>query len=233
MEQPRILIADDDHEIREIIEMLLIQEGYDVVKAKNGKEAIELANEAIDLYILDIMMPYLNGYEVCKQIRSVSNAPILFLTAKGTQRDKAQGFAKGADDYLTKPFTYSELLVRVKAMLRRFMVYQGKQAGIEKRSRVLQIANIRIEERNEDVYVNDERVLLTELEYQLLHFLATHRHQTFSAEELFVSVWDETYYTNANNTLMVHIRNLRKKIEENPQNPKHIKTVWGKGYRFD
>lgn len=233
MVQPRILIADDDREIREIIQLLLKQEGYDVIEAKNGKEAIELANEAIDLYILDIMMPYLNGYEVCEQIRAISNAPVLFLTAKGTQKDKAQGFLKGADDYLAKPFSYSELLVRIKAMLRRFMVYQGKQAEIEKRCRILQIANIRIEERNEDVYVNDERVLLTELEYKLLHFLATHRYQTFSAEELFVSVWNEIYYTSANNTLMVHIRNLRKKIEEDPQNPKHIKTIWGKGYRFD
>lgn len=233
MDQSRILIADDDREIREIIQVLLMQEGYEVVEARNGKEAIKLADEAIDLYILDIMMPYINGYEVCEQIRAISNAPILFLTAKGTQKDKAQGFSKGADDYLAKPFSYSELLVRVKAMLRRFMVYQGKQAEIEKRSRVLLIGNLRIEERNEDIYVDDENVLLTDIEYRLLHFLATHRYQTFSAEELFVLVWEEPYYTSANNTLMVHIRNIRKKIEENPQDPKHIKTVWGKGYRFD
>lgn len=233
MEQSRILVVDDDKEIREIIRVLLTQEGYDVSEARNGREALEYMNDHIDLYILDIMMPYMDGYELCEQIRKHSNAPILFLTAKGTQKDKAQGFFKGADDYLAKPFSYSELLVRVKAMLCRFMVYQGKQAEIEKRYRILQIRDIRIEERDEAVYVKGEKIAMTDLEYQLLHFMATHRNQTFSVEELFVSVWNEPYFTSANNTLMVHIRNVRKKIEEDARNPKYINTIWGKGYRFE
>lgn len=233
MKKIRILIADDDKEIREIVHILLEQEGYDVMEAKNGDDAIMLAEACIDLFILDIMMPGLNGYEVCERIRKKSNAPILFLTAKGSQEDKTRGFQKGADDYLAKPFSYSELLVRVKAILRRFMVYQGKQAEIEKRSKIIEVQGLRIDERNEEVYVNEVSISLTDLEYKLLHFLVMHRYQTFSAEDLFSSIWDEAYYPAANNTIMVHIRNLRKKIEEDPQNPKLIRTVWGRGYRFE
>lgn len=228
----RILIADDDSEIREIIHVLLMQEGYDVIEAKNGTQAIQLADDRIDLFILDIMMPGLDGYEACEKIRKSSNAPILFLTAKGSQKDKTRGFSKGADDYLAKPFSYAELLVRVKALLRRFTVYQGKQAEIEKRKKIIEIQNIRIEELNERVYVNGKHIALTDMEYQLLHFLVIHRHQAFTTEELFLSIWGETYYPTASNTVMVHIRNLRKKIEDDPQNPKLIQTVWGKGYRF-
>ena len=229
----RILIADDDSEIREIIHILLTQEGYEVIEAKNGIEALELAKDNIDLFILDIMMPQRNGYEVCEEIRKISNAPILFLTAKGSQKDKACGFSKGADDYLAKPFSYSELLIRVKALLRRFMVYQGKEAEFEKRKKVINIQQLCIKELNEEVYVKGKQIALTDLEYQLLHFLVTHKHQVFSAEELFITIWKEKYYPAASNTVMVHIRNLRKKIEEDPQNPKFIRTVWGRGYRFE
>lgn len=229
----KILIVDDNPEIREVLNVLLSSEGYDVIEAKDGQEAIEMANDEIDLYILDIMMPLVNGYQACVEIRKKTNAPILFLTAKGQESDKTLGFSSGGDDYLSKPFSYNELTTRVKALLRRYYVYQGKNEKKEELDDKIVYQKITIDPNNETVFLNDVQIELTYIEYQILYLLITNRKHIFSAQALYEQIWNEPYYYSANNTIMVHIRNLRKKIEDDPQNPHIIKTIWGKGYRCD
>ncbi|MCR1960666.1 DNA-binding response regulator [Thomasclavelia cocleata] len=229
----KILIADDNPEIREVLNVLLSSEGYDVIEAKDGQEAIELISSEIDLYILDIMMPVINGYQACIEIRKKSNAPILFLTAKSQESDKTLGFSSGGDDYLSKPFSYNELTTRVKALLRRYYIYQGKVNNDESTENKIIYNNIVIDPNNEIVFLNNEQIELTYIEYQILYLLLSNRKHIYSTQSLYENIWNEPYYYSANNTIMVHIRNLRKKIETDPQNPKVIKTIWGKGYRCD
>ena len=239
----RVLIVDDNPEIREIIHILLGGEGYDIEEVKNGNEAILKTKEnAFDLIILDIMMPGMDGYHTCMEIRKESNAPILFLSAKTREGDKMLGFSSGGDDYLAKPFSYNELVSRAKALIRRYQVYKGKQErrqipadGQEASSgkNTLRLHNLEIDEMSETVTRNGNQVDLTDTEYEVLHLLVKNRRQIFSAERLYEAVWQEPYYYGANNTVMVHIRNLRRKIEKDPKNPELIKTVWGRGYRCD
>ena len=229
----KILIADDNPEIREVLNVLLSSEGYDVIEAKDGQEAIESISSEIDLYILDIMMPVINGYQACIEIRKKSNAPILFLTAKSQESDKTLGFSSGGDDYLSKPFSYNELTTRVKALLRRYYIYQGKVNNDESTENKIIYNNIVIDPNNEIVFLNNEQIELTYIEYQILYLLLSNRKHIYSTQSLYENIWNEPYYYSANNTIMVHIRNLRKKIETDPQNPKVIKTIWGKGYRCD
>lgn len=229
----KILIADDNPEIREVLNVLLSSEGYDVIEAKDSQEAIELISSEIDLYILDIMMPVINGYQACIEIRKKSNAPILFLTAKSQESDKTLGFSSGGDDYLSKPFSYNELTTRVKALLRRYYIYQGKVNNDESTENKITYNNIVIDPNNEIVFLNNEQIELTYIEYQILYLLLSNRKHIYSTQALYENIWNEPYYYSANNTIMVHIRNLRKKIETDPQNPKVIKTIWGKGYRCD
>ncbi len=229
----KILIADDNPEIREILNVLLSSEGYEVIEAKDGQEVIDLISKDIDLYILDIMMPVINGYQACIEIRKKSNAPILFLTAKSQESDKTLGFSSGGDDYLSKPFSYNELTTRVKALLRRYYVYQGKVNHNDTTENKIIYNNIVIDPNNETVFLNNEQIELTYIEYQILYLLLSNRKHIYSTQVLYENIWNEPYYYSANNTIMVHIRNLRKKIESDPQNPKIIKTIWGKGYRCD
>lgn len=267
METARILVVDDNPEIREIIQILLMGEGFQIQQAENGREALEtLGLYEFDLIILDIMMPGMNGYQTCLEIRKQSNAPILFLSAKGQESDKTLGFSSGGDDYLVKPFSYNELVSRAKALIRRYQIYKGKDAaaanadtsdalagqqeGIQAYSqgsgvhgtkgtasgnarKVLYFHDLEIDETTETVYTDGKAIELTDTEYAMLHLLVKHRHQIFSAERLYEAVWEEPYYYGANNTIMVHIRNLRKKIEKDPKNPELIRTIWGKGYRCD
>lgn len=229
----KILIADDNPEIREVLNVLLSSEGYDVVEAKDGQEAIDLISSDIDLYILDIMMPNINGYQACVEIRKKSNAPVLFLTAKSQESDKTLGFSSGGDDYLSKPFSYNELTTRVKALLRRYYVYQGKIDSNETVESKIIYNKLVIDPNSETVSLNGTPIELTYIEYQILFLLISNRKHIYSTQSLYESIWNEPYYYSANNTIMVHIRNLRKKIESDPQNPKIIKTIWGKGYRCD
>jgi len=226
-----IMIADDDPDIREVVKILLESEGFCVVEAVNGDDAIAKSAPEIDLYILDVMMPGKNGYQVCREIRAASAAPILFLTAKSQDGDKSMGFSSGGDDYLPKPFSYSELTARVKALLRRYYVYGGKETA--EKSELLVIRELSVNKDTCEVRIAGKEVQLTDIEYRMLLLMAENKRKVFSAQNLYESIWNEPYFYSCNNTIMVHIRNLRRKIEPDPENPVYIKTVWGKGYRID
>ena len=226
-----IMIADDDPDIREVVRILLESEGFRIVEAVDGDDAISKIDPAIDLYILDVMMPGKSGYQVCRAIRAASTAPILFLTAKSQEGDKSMGFSSGGDDYLPKPFSYTELTARVKALLRRYYVYRGKESEESKEKIV--IRDLVIDRQTCEVRLAGAEVQLTDIEYRMLLLMAENRRKVFSAQNLYESIWNEPYFYSCNNTIMVHIRNLRRKIEPDPDNPQYIKTVWGKGYRID
>lgn len=230
----RILVADDNAEIREILRILLSNEGYEIVEAKDGVDVLNLFDSSIDLLILDIMMPNMNGYQTCLKIRETSNVPILFLTAKGLDSDKTLGFSSGADDYLSKPFSYSELTARVKALLRRWQVYKGKDnTSSSSDDKQLIVDGVILNLNQGTVEIDGKEIELTDIEFRILNTLMKNPKQIFSAADLYEKVWNEPYFYSANNTIMVHIRNLRKKIEKDPANPKYVKTIWGKGYRFE
>lgn len=226
-----IMIADDDPDIREVVRILLESEGFRIVEAIDGDDAISKIDPAIDLYILDVMMPGKSGYQVCRAVRAASTAPILFLTAKSQDGDKSMGFSSGGDDYLPKPFSYTELTARVKALLRRYYVYRGKES--EEAKEKIVIRDLVIDRQTCEVRLAGAEVQLTDIEYRMLLLMAENRRKVFSAQNLYESIWNEPYFYSCNNTIMVHIRNLRRKIEPDPDNPQYIKTVWGKGYRID
>lgn len=226
-----IMIADDDPDIREVVRILLESEGFRIVEAVDGDDAVSKIDPAIDLYILDVMMPGKSGYQVCRAIRAASTAPILFLTAKSQDGDKSMGFSSGGDDYLPKPFSYTELTARVKALLRRYYVYRGKESEESKEKIV--IRDLVIDRQTCEVRLAGAEVQLTDIEYRMLLLMAENRRKVFSAQNLYESIWNEPYFYSCNNTIMVHIRNLRRKIEPDADNPQYIKTVWGKGYRID
>lgn len=232
-ERKKILIADDNSEIREVLRVLLESEGYDVEEAVDGDDAVNKIDKSIDLIILDIMMPNKNGFRACVEIREKTMAPILFLTAKTEDSDKTMGFSSGADDYLVKPFSYTEIIARVKALLRRCYIYQTAEKEDSGERRVIEIGELCINRDKNSVTVRGNEIELTEIEYNILLLMAENRKKIFSAQNIYESVWNESYYYTANNTVMVHIRKLRTKIETDPQNPKYIKTVWGRGYRIE
>lgn len=233
MDNAHILIVDDNPEIREIIQILLSGEGFLTEEAKDGKTALDLLQTTcFDLIILDIMMPGLNGYQTCLEIRKITNAPILFLSAKTKDSDKTLGFSSGGDDYLAKPFSYSELISRVKALIRRYHIYKEKKEALPPQT-TFQYRHLTIDEEKEEVLSDGKPLDLTDTEYRMLLLLVKNRKQLFSAERLYEAVWDEPYYYGANNTVTVHIRNLRRKVEMDPNHPTIVRTVWGKGYRCD
>ncbi len=229
-----ILIVDDDPEIREGIRILLGGEEYAIIEAENGHQALERLTDTVDLVILDVMMPGITGLRTCEEIRKQSKVPVLFLTAKAQESDKLIGLTAGGDDYLVKPFSYTELIARVKALLRRYCVYRGKAQGGElDQDNMLSSNGIRISLDFNQVWVRGEETELTEIEYKILRLLMQNPKRIFSIQCIYETVWNEPYYYISNGTVMVHIRKIRMKIEEDPQNPKLLKTVWGKGYRFE
>lgn len=231
MNRQKILFADDDPEIREVLRLLLAGEGYEVLEASSGEQALELLDDSTDLVILDVMMPGMGGCAACAEIRRQSAVPVLFLTAKSQDSDKTLGFSVGGDDYLVKPFSYTELISRVKAMLRRYCVYGAKQ---ETAASVIQCCdNVEIDLSRCQVRVDGQEVVLTDTEYRILHLLASHKKKVFSAQNIYESIWNEPYFYTSNNTVMVHIRNIRRKLGDDPQNSRTIRTVWGRGYRIE
>lgn len=223
----RILAVDDEPDLRSLLKILLTNRGYEVLEAANGEEAVEVMrrNPGVDLVIMDIMMPGLSGVEACARIREFSPVPMLFLTAKTQIPDKVEAFDAGGDDYLAKPFSQSELMARVESLTRRYRVYKGKREDVGGE-------RFRLDEERGVVQINGKPVDLTDKEYSILLFFYKHRGQIMDVETVYESVWGEKFLPSSNNTVMVHILNLRKKLEEDPANPKLIRTVWGKGYRF-
>ncbi len=234
MTAEEILIIEDDADIREGVRILLESEQYKVVEAANGKDGLSLLDDDVDLVILDVMMPGMSGLRTCEEIRKTSNVPVLFLTAKSQESDKLIGLMAGGDDYLAKPFSYAELLGRVKALVRRYNIYRGRTADkTEAADPYIEMGDIKINEKFNEVYVAGEAKELSNIEYRILLLMMQHPKKIFSAQNLYESVWEEPYFYSCNSTIMVHIRKLRVKIESDPKNPKYIKTVWGKGYKFD
>lgn len=232
MKNSTILLIEDDEDIREGIRILLQSEDYEVKEAENGIVGLELLSDDVDLVILDVMMPGISGIQTCQRIREKSNVPALFLTAKSGELDKIAGFSAGGDDYLSKPFSYTELLGRVKALIRRYMVYSGKRLNDEKRENI-SVGDLTLSMDNGSVFKDGKEIELTDTEYKILRLFMKNPNKVFSAKNLYESVWHEPFMYSSNSTIMVHIRRLRKKIESTPEEPKHIITVWGKGYRFE
>ena len=225
----RILVVDDEADIREILRILLESKGYAVTCAANGKEAVaHIADHPeTDLVILDIMMPGLSGIQACGEIRTYSSAPILFLTAKTLETDKAEAYAAGGDDYLGKPFSQGELLMKVESLVRRYRVYRGKPAERPPQRRLVLY-------RDKGYVLRDGEVIpLTNKEIDILQYFLDHRGVIVDARALYEGVWKDKYLPSSHNTVMVHILNLRKKLEPDPTNPTLIRTVWGKGYQLD
>lgn len=231
MEEIRILVVDDEKEIRELVKKYLERETYGVDTAADGDEAISLFQlHRYNLVIMDLMMPRMDGIELCRRIRNASNIPILMLTAKDQELDKILGLSMGADDYMTKPFSVHELVARIKAQLRRFMVL-GSEGQAAQEEAPLQFNGLTIDAKKHIVLKAGMEIALTAKEFELLKFLASHPEQVFTKTQLFRQVWDSNYIED-DNTVMVHIRRLRLKIEDEPSQPAFIVTVWGIGYKF-
>lgn len=228
MDKETVLIVDDEKEIRELIEIYLKNEGYEVIMASTGLEAIQTINQRrVDLIILDVMMPVVNGVDACIKIREQHNVPIIMLSAKVEDIDKILGLSVGADDYLTKPFNPLELIARVKAQLRRFKKLNTGDTS----QKVLEEGNLKMNLETSKVYKNNIEVNLTPTEFNILKLLWVNKGIVFKIETIYERVWEQEYFDN-NNTVMVHIRKLREKIEDNPRIPDYIFTVWGVGYKF-
>lgn len=225
-----ILVVDDEKEIVNLVSIYLQNDGFTVFKAYDGEEALDMfAQKKIDLIILDLMMPKLDGMEVCRRLRETNTVPILMLSAKAEDMDKVLGLMTGADDYMIKPFNPLELIARVKSLLRRS--YQFKQVEQEEQSDFLNINSLEINRASHTVLHNGKPITLTSKEFEILYLLASNRSRVFSTEEIFERVWEEKYFAS-NNTVMVHISNLREKLEKE-LGYKLIKTVWGVGYKIE
>lgn len=232
MEQTSILVVDDDREIAELVEIHLIGDGYQVFKAFNAKEGFEvLKKEDIKLIILDIMMPGTDGLSMCKTIRETSTIPIIMLSARSADLDKIIGLGTGADDYVIKPFNPLELTARVKSQLRRFTKF-NPSSHEDKIDKEIAINHLVINKEDHRVIAYGREVKLTPIEFDILYLLASNPGRVFSTDEIFERVWNEKMY-EANNTVMVHIRRLREKIEMDSRNAQIIKTVWGVGYKIE
>ncbi len=229
----KILIVDDEKEIRDLIEIYLKSEGYETLKAADGEEALNILNrEDPDLIILDIMMPKMNGIDACLKIREERQMPIIMLSAKSEDVDKILGLNMGADDYLTKPFNPLELVARVKSQLRRFYKLNPRVIKKEDNGKTINIEDMVINLDTHEIFIGDKEIKLTPTEFDILVLLAKNKGKVFSIANIYESVWNQEFL-ESDNTVMVHIRKIREKTEENPRKPKFIKTVWGVGYKIE
>ena len=232
MEKQTILVVDDDREIVRAISKLLELEGYETLKAYDGLEALEvLVEHTVHLIIMDVMMPKLNGLSALMKIRETKNIPIIILSAKTEESDKIIGLSMGADDYVSKPFSTEELVARVKAQLRRYMTF-GSARDSEPRNEEIRLGDLVLNKDQKQMYVSGEEVRLTATEYKIVELLMSYPGRVFSAEEIYRRIWNEDAYA-VENTVMVHIRRIREKIEIDPKNPKYLKVVWGIGYKME
>jgi DNA-binding response OmpR family regulator len=225
-----ILVVDDEKEIRDLITIYLKNEGYEVLQAGDGAEGLELVKKhQVHLVVLDIMMPKVDGIHMCMKVREIAEMPIIMLSAKTQDMDKILGLTTGADDYVTKPFNPLELIARIKSQLRRYMKMSG---GFIQDENEIEIGDMKINVATHEVIVAEEEVKLTPREFSILELLARNRGMVFSADQIYERIWNEQPF-QSDNTVMVHIRNIREKTEENPRKPRYIKTVWGVGYKIE
>ena len=228
----RILVVDDDREIVDAIEIYLQNEGYQILKAYDGLEALSIiAEEDVDLIIIDVMMPRLDGIRATMKIRVDKNIPIIILSAKSEDADKILGLNIGADDYITKPFNHLELVARVKSHLRRWNL-MNDPAKDESKGSILRTGGLELNLDTKEAYIDGENVKLTPIEFRIIEFLMRNQGKVFSIKQIYETVWDEPYY-NSDNTVAVHIRRIREKIEINPKEPRYLKVVWGIGYKIE
>ena len=232
MEMNHVLVVEDDKEIREGVEIYLKSQGYEVFQAADGVEGLEvIEKEDIHLAIVDIMMPRMDGISMVVKLREKYDFPVIFLSAKSEEVDKIMGLNMGADDYVTKPFTPMELLARVNSQLHRYRRFMERLGDKEENSRIHTIGGLEINEDNVEVTVDGEPVKMTPIEYKILLLLMKNPGRVFSAEEIYERVWNERAINT--DTIMVHVRNIREKIEVNPREPKYLKVVWGVGYKIE
>ena len=228
MNEPiRILAVDDEPDLRSLLRIILQGKGFQVEEAVSGEEAVSMVSgrPPYDLVIMDIMMPGMDGVEACRQIREISSVPMLFLTARSRMEDKQQAYTSGGDDYLVKPFSPSELLLKVDSLVRRYRVYKGKQLTPESDT-------VQLDEDRKIAVKDGEDIPLTDKEYEILRYFFQNSGKVVDVRTLYENVWGEKYLSTSNNTVKVHVLNLRKKLESDPANPKLIRTDWGKGYQF-
>lgn len=236
MEKETILVVDDDREIVFSISRLLEYEGFQTICAYDGMEALkQMESRSVDLILLDVMMPKMDGIAALMRIREKSHIPVIILSAKSQDSDKVYGLVSGADDYISKPYNPAELTARVKALIRRYRVWSREQEGHEEGSKENVIVNggLRLMLESKSVVVDGEEKRLTATEFKILHLLMSNPGRVFSAEEIYGRVWDEDSDYMVENTVMVHIRRIREKIEVVPKNPKYLKVVWGLGYKIE
>lgn len=227
----KILVVDDEPEIADLVALYLENENYEVFKFYSSVEALKcITDTKLDLAILDVMMPGVNGFELCKKIRANHNYPVIMLTAKGEELDKINGLALGADDYVTKPFRPLELVARVKAQLRRYKRYN---VGKEEEADIMIQGGLVLNVRSHTCTLDEKPLILTPTEFEILRILCEGKGTVISAEELFHRIWKDEYYSKSNNTITVHIRHLREKMGDSFENPKYIKTVWGVDYKIE
>jgi two-component system response regulator VanR len=226
-----ILVVDDEQSIADLVEVYLQSEGFKIYKFYNGKDAYRcVQSEQLALAILDVMLPDMDGFTLCQKIREKHKFPVIMLTAKDEEVDKITGLALGADDYITKPFRPLELIARVKAQLRRFTKYNSSEP---KEEHLIAFSGLVMDLDTHECTLNEKKLSLTPTEFSLLWVLCSRRGRVVSSEDLFHEVWGAKYFTNSNNTVMVHIRHLREKMHDSAEHPKYIKTVWGVGYKIE
>lgn len=227
-----ILLVEDELGIRETVKIFLKSQNYEVIEAENGKEGLDaLKNNDIHLAIVDIMMPIMDGLTMTMKLREVSDIPVIFLTAKTEDIDKITGLNLGADDYITKPFEPMELIARVNSNLRRYEQILNLKGNTQKPNNQLIVGGLVLDQATKEVFVNGQSVRLTKKEFQILELLMSYPGKVYSAEEIYESIWEETAINTE--TIMVHVRRLREKIEANPKHPEYLKAVWGVGYKIE
>lgn len=227
-----ILVADDEKEIRDVLTLLLSGEGYYITCAEDGQSTLEMANDDVDLYILDVNMPRLSGFMAGAEIRKRFDTPIIFLTAYSGESDKVMGFSVGADDYIVKPFSNVELLMRVKAILRRGIASQKAESEkLEQNGNRIAFVDVFLDLDSQSIIKDKESVALTYTEFKILELLLTNRKRIFSLDQIYQHIWNDNAVGDS--AIMVHIKNIRKKLGDNSREPKYIKTAWGRGYYVD